>query len=113
MASSDPAPTVACLSCAEGSRAGHRTPAGLSPERSRGAESPPLPCAHAAGDAAQGTVGLWSCKCTLPGYVELLVNQHPEVLLLRAALHPFSTQPVFVLKHNKSKNEHVVSLHKG
>ena len=28
---------------------------------------------------------------------ELLINQHPQVLLLRAALNPFSTQPAFVL----------------
>jgi len=61
------------------------------------AESLPLPCAHAAGDAAQGTVGLLGCQCTLPGHVEFLVNQHPQVLLLRAALNPFSAQPVFVL----------------
>ncbi|KAK4832374.1 hypothetical protein QYF61_022229 [Mycteria americana] len=39
--------------------------------------------------------GLLGCKCTLP--VELLINQHPQVLLLRAALNPFSAQPVFVL----------------
>ncbi|KAK4827142.1 LOW QUALITY PROTEIN: hypothetical protein QYF61_014736 [Mycteria americana] len=37
------------------------------------------------------------CKHTLPGHGELLINQHPQVLLLRAALNPFSTQPVFVL----------------
>lgn len=34
----------------------------------------------------------------LLAHVELLVNQHPQVLLLlRAALNPFSTQLVFVL----------------
>jgi len=27
------------------------------------------------------------------GHVELLVNQHPQVLVLRAALHPFITLP--------------------
>ena len=31
------------------------------------------------------------------GHVELLVTQHPQVLLLRAAPNPFSTRPVFVL----------------
>ncbi|KAK4821092.1 hypothetical protein QYF61_013420 [Mycteria americana] len=45
----------------------------------------------------QDTVGFLGCKCTLPGHVELLINQHPQVILLRAALNPFSTQPVFVL----------------
>ena len=29
--------------------------------------------------------------------VNLLDNYHPQVLLLRATLNPFSTQPVFVL----------------
>jgi len=38
-----PAPRGPCLSRAGGSRAGHRTP-GLPPERSRGAECPPMPC---------------------------------------------------------------------
>ena len=42
--SSGPAPTAPCLSCAEGSRAGHSTPGGVSPERSRGAEFPSSPC---------------------------------------------------------------------
>ncbi|KAK4824932.1 hypothetical protein QYF61_021552 [Mycteria americana] len=42
-------------------------------------------------------VGFLGCKRTLAGHVELLINQHPQVLLLRAALNPFSAQPVFVL----------------
>jgi len=42
--SSGPAPTGPCLSCAEGSRAGRRTPGGVSPEQSRRAESPPSTC---------------------------------------------------------------------
>ncbi|KAK4824541.1 hypothetical protein QYF61_016145 [Mycteria americana] len=42
-------------------------------------------------------VGFLGCKRTLPGHVELLINQHPQVLLLRAALNPSSAQPVFVL----------------
>jgi len=42
-------------------------------------------------------VGLLGCKCTLPVCAELLVSQHPEVLILSAALNPFSAQPVFVL----------------
>ncbi|KAK4822675.1 hypothetical protein QYF61_019042 [Mycteria americana] len=57
----------------------------------------PRPAGHASFDAAQDTVGLLGCKHTLPGHVELLINQHPWVLLLRAALNPFSAQPVFVL----------------
>jgi len=38
VASSGPTPTAPCPSCAESSRAGHRTPGGLSPEQSRGAK---------------------------------------------------------------------------
>jgi len=38
VASSGPAPTVPCLSCAEGFRAGGRTPGGFTPEQSRGAD---------------------------------------------------------------------------
>jgi len=32
----------------------------------------------------------------LPGHAEFLIHQHPKVLL-KAALNPFSAQPVFVL----------------
>jgi len=68
----------------------------VSAERGRGAESPPSPSAHAAGDAAQGTLGLLGCQLTLPGPGQLLIPQHPQVLLGRAALHPFIPQPVLV-----------------
>ncbi|KAK4832092.1 hypothetical protein QYF61_020707 [Mycteria americana] len=57
----------------------------------------PRPAGPASFDAAQDTVGFLGCKHTLPGHVELLINQHPQVLLLRAALNPFSAQPLFVL----------------
>jgi len=32
----------------------------------------------------------------LPGHVELLISQHLQVLLLKAALHPFISQPVLI-----------------
>jgi len=41
--------------------------------------------------------GLLGCQRSLLGHVELFINQHPEVFLLRAALNPFSSQHVFVL----------------
>lgn len=44
---------------------------------------PPFP-------AAQG-MGFWG------QHTELLIHQHSQALLLRAFLHPFSAQPVFVL----------------
>ena len=61
-------------------------PGGLSRVGHRGTIPPPHPAARAAGDAAQGTVGLLGCQLTLPGDVELLVNQHPQVLLSSAVL---------------------------
>ncbi|KAK4808881.1 hypothetical protein QYF61_007996 [Mycteria americana] len=57
----------------------------------------PRPAGHSSFDAAQETVGFLGCKHTLPGHVELLINQHPQILLRRAALNTFSAQPVFVL----------------
>jgi len=47
-------------------------------QQSTGAEPPPSPCAHAAGVAAQGTIGLPGCQRSLPAHVKLLVNQHPH-----------------------------------
>jgi len=98
VAFSDPAPTGPGLSCAEGSRAGHRTPGGSRQSGAEGQNPLPHPAAHAAGDAAQGPVGLLGCQCGLLGHVQLFIHQYSQVLLLRAALHPFSTQPVFVVE---------------
>ena len=33
----------------------------------------------------------------MESHVEVLINQHPQLLLSRAVLNAFSTQPVFVL----------------
>jgi len=55
------------------------------------------PASHASFDAAQDTVGLLGCEQTLPGRVELPIQQHAQLLFLSAALNSFSTQPVFVL----------------
>ena len=52
---------------------------------------------HTSLDAAQDMVCLLGFECTLLGHVELLINQHHQVLLLRAALSLFSSQPVSVL----------------
>jgi len=97
VASSGPAPTGPCLSCAEGSRAGWRTPGGVSPEQSRGPESPPRPAGHAALDAAQDMVGLLGYECMLLIPVQLFIPQYPQVLLCRAALHLFILQPVLIV----------------
>ena len=71
-----PAPTAPCLSCAGGSRAGCRTPGGVSREQSRGAESPPLTC--------------WPrCFWCSPGYGWPSGLQLPQSLLIGQALQPF------------------------
>ncbi|TRZ15800.1 hypothetical protein HGM15179_011299 [Zosterops borbonicus] len=57
----------------------------------------PQPAGHATFDAAQDAFGFLNNKCTLLAHVELLMNQHTQILLLRAALNPFSTQPEGVL----------------
>ena len=73
--------------------------AGFLQSRVEGQNHLPRPAGHAAFDAAQDMVlSNVGCKCTLLGHVELLVSQHPQVPLLRAALNPFSAQPVFVLR---------------
>ena len=43
-------------------------------------------------DATQDTVGLLGCMCTLLAHVESFINQHLQILVLRSALKPFSTQ---------------------
>ena len=57
----------------------------------------PQTAGHSSFDAAQDNIGFLCCKHTLPGHVELFIHHCPQVLLLRAALNPFSTQLVFVL----------------
>jgi len=56
----------------------------------------PRPAGHVSLDVAQDMVGLLGCERTLPGHADLLINHHHQVLLFRAALNPFSTQPLFV-----------------
>jgi len=50
----------------------------------------PRPAGRASFDEAQDMVGLLGCDRTLPGHDELVINQQPQVLLLRPALNPFS-----------------------
>jgi len=58
----------------------------------------PQPACHSSSNADQDMVGFLGCEHTLLGHVVLLINQHPQVLVLRAGLNPFTTQPVFVLE---------------
>lgn len=67
------------------------------PEQSRGAEPPSLALLPTALCMQDVDVYL-GCEHTLLGRVKLLVSQHPPVLLVRAALNPFPTWPLFVLR---------------
>ncbi|KAK4827314.1 hypothetical protein QYF61_016564 [Mycteria americana] len=70
-------------------------PQGGSPQSGAEGQNPlPHPAGHAAGDAAQDTVGLPGCECTLPAHVQLFIHQYPQALLLRAALDHIIPQPV-------------------
>lgn len=42
-------------------------------------------------------MAFWDAKCTLPRHVELLIQQHSQVLLITSALSPFFAQPLFGL----------------
>ena len=59
-----------------------------------------LPCSagHASFDAAHDMVGFLGCKCTLPGHIEILINQHPQDTLLRTDLDPLLVHLAFVLE---------------
>ncbi|KAK4823689.1 hypothetical protein QYF61_005755 [Mycteria americana] len=46
---------------------------------------------------AQDTVGLLACKHTLLAHIQLFTHQYPQVVLCRAALNPFTPQPVLIL----------------
>ena len=65
--------------------------------RAEGQNLLPRPAGQDSFDSAQDTAGLLGCEHTLLGHMELLINQHPQALPLRAALNPFSVQPVLHL----------------
>ena len=60
----------------------------MGPHKSRveGNNNVPLPAGHPFFNAAQNTVGLLGCKCTLLAYVQLPVHQDFQVLSHRAVL---------------------------
>lgn len=57
----------------------------------------PCPAGHAAFDGAQGIAGFLCCGFTLLSYVGLLIHQHPQFFLLRAAFNSFLAQPVLAI----------------
>ncbi|XP_009069274.1 PREDICTED: brain-specific angiogenesis inhibitor 3-like, partial [Acanthisitta chloris] len=56
----------------------------------------PRPAGHAIYEAAQETLGFLGCKHTLLAQVQLLIPQHPQVLLVRVPLNQFFPQPVLM-----------------
>jgi len=89
VASSAPSPTGTCLPCAGGSRAGCRLEVKSHQSGTQGQNALPGPAGHTTFDAAQDTVGLLGCKCTLSAHVQLFIHQYPQVLVSRAVLHAF------------------------
>jgi len=83
----------------------------LRKSRLEGQNHLPQPAGHASLDAAQVVVGLLSYERPLLGHVELLVNQYSQVLLGRAALNPFSAQPIFVLGIALTQGQGLVEPH--
>ena len=75
VASSGPTPRGPGLSCAEGSRAGCRTPGGSYQSGAEWQNPLPCPAGHAAFDAAQDMVGLLGCKHTFVAHVQLFTHQ--------------------------------------
>ena len=66
--------------------------------RAEGQNQLPLPAGHTSLDATLDAVGLLGCKCALLAHVESFIKEfHQQILLLRAALKPFSTRYVSVL----------------
>ena len=55
-----------------------------------------LPAGHPAVDTAQDTVGLSGYKRTLLAHVQLFVHQDAQVLLCRATLKEFFSQPILI-----------------
>ena len=62
--------------------------------RAEGDNHLPPPAAHSSLDAAQDAVGLLGCMCSLLAHVEHFMQQNPQVLLCRAALNEFFSQPI-------------------
>jgi len=65
-------------------------------QQSRGAESPLLTCWPRFFLCTQDTVGLLGCEHILSAHAQLFIPQYPQVLLSRAALSPFVSQPVLI-----------------
>ena len=65
--------------------------------RAEGDNRFPHPADYTAFDIVRGTNNLLGCKHTLLPLTDFLINQHSQVLLLRAALNAVIAKSVFVL----------------
>ncbi|KAK4809957.1 hypothetical protein QYF61_002914 [Mycteria americana] len=54
----------------------------------------PSPAGHAISDTSQAAIGLLGYMGTLLAYIQIAVNQHPQVLFYQAALQPLFPKPV-------------------
>jgi len=94
VSSSGPAPTGPGLSCAEGSRAICRTPSGVSPEWSRGIESPPSTCWPRCWTSSPGDSWLSGLRAHIGGSCPAF---HPPAPT-SPSLDPFIPQPVLIAR---------------
>ncbi|KAK4825703.1 hypothetical protein QYF61_001526 [Mycteria americana] len=62
--------------------------------RAQGHGHCPAPAGHTIADTSQDAVGFLGHLGTLPAHVQAAVDQHPQVLFLRAALQPLFPKPV-------------------
>ncbi|KAF4795179.1 hypothetical protein TURU_095431 [Turdus rufiventris] len=97
MASSGLTPTVPCPMYAGTPKLDTALQVGSQESREEGQDHPPCPADHAAFDTLQDIAGFLHCKLTLLVH-KFLINQQPQVLLLRTSSNPFSTQLIFVLR---------------
>lgn len=70
---------------------------GCHKSKAEGENHLPHPAGPTAFDVAHHIVGFLCCEFTLLGYVELLIHQHAQFFLFRAALDSFFVRPVLVV----------------
>ena len=85
-----------CLSCTGELITGPSTPAVAPKVLNKGVGNVPWPAGNTSANEAQAVVGLLCSEGTLPAYVQLGVQQVPQVLFCKAAFHLGSPQVILV-----------------
>ena len=80
----------------------------LHQHREEGQDHLPCPAGHASFNSVQDTVGFLGCESTSLTHVQLLTHQYSQVLLSRAALHPYIPQPVLIARDAMSQVKHLI-----